>query len=34
MASLKHYLGSSLDGILGGVSYVFPLCFTVLLEHL
>jgi hypothetical protein len=31
---LKDYLRRKLKDCLKGVSYVFPLCFTVLLEHL
>jgi hypothetical protein len=27
MASLKHYLEGSLEGTLGGISYVFLICF-------
>ena len=33
-ATLKDCLKRNLKGCLKGVSYVFPLCFTVLLEHL
>ena len=32
--SLEHRLEGSLDGTLGEISYVFLLCFTVLLEQL
>jgi len=32
MASLKHRLEGSLEGTLGGISYIFLLCFTVLLK--
>ena len=31
---MKHRLEGSLEGTLGGISYVFPLCFTVLLKQL
>ena len=34
MASLDHHLQGSLEDTLGGISYVFPLCFTVLLKQL
>jgi hypothetical protein len=34
MASLKHYLEGSLEGTSGGISYIFPSCFTVLLKQL
>ena len=34
MASLKHRLEGSLEGTLGGISYILPLCFTVLLKQL
>ena len=34
MASLRHHLEGSLEGTPGGISYVFPLCFTVLLKQL
>jgi len=34
MASLKYRLEGSLEGTLGGISYVFLLCFTVLLKQL
>ena len=34
MADLEDYLKRNLKGYLEGVSYIFPLCFTVLLEHL
>ena len=34
MASLKYCLEGSLEGTLGGISYVLLLCFTVLLKQL
>ena len=34
MAGLEHRLEGSLDGTSGEISYVFLLCFTVLLEQL
>ena len=34
MTSLKYRLEGSLDGTLGEISYIFPLCFTVLLKQL
>jgi hypothetical protein len=34
MASLKYHLKGSLKGTSGGISYVFLLCFTVLLKQL
>src|SRR6266700_6843121 len=34
MAGLEHRLEGSLEGTLGGISYVFLLCFTVLLKQL
>jgi hypothetical protein len=34
MASLKHHLKGSLEGTPGGISYIFPLCFTILLKQL
>ena len=34
MASLEHHLQGSPEDTLGGISYVFPLCFTVLLKQL
>jgi hypothetical protein len=33
-AYLRDYLKRNLKDYLRGVSYIFPLCFTVLLEHL
>ena len=33
-ASLEHHLESNPEGTLGGISYVFSLCFVVLLKHL
>jgi len=34
MASLKYRLEGSPEGTSGGISYIFPLCFTVLLKQL
>src|SRR6266702_3567747 len=34
MAGLEHRLEGSLEGTSGGISYVFLLCFTVLLKQL
>ena len=34
MTSLEHRLEGSLDGTLGEISYIFLLCFTVLLKQL
>ena len=34
MASLEHRLEGNLEGTSGGISYVFPLCFMVLLKQL
>ena len=34
MAGLKYHLEGSLENTLGGISYVFPLYFTVLLKQL
>ena len=34
MASLEYHLQSSPEDTLGGISYVFPLYFTVLLKQL
>jgi hypothetical protein len=33
-ASLEHRLEGSPEGTLGGISYIFLLCFTVLLKQL
>jgi hypothetical protein len=34
MVSLEHYLEGSPEGTLGGISYIFLLCFTALLKRL
>jgi len=34
MVSLEHRLEGSLEGTLGGISYVFLFCFTALLKQL
>jgi len=34
MASLEYRLEGSLEGTLGGISYIFLLCFTALLKRL
>jgi hypothetical protein len=34
MVSLEHYLEGSPEGTLGGISYIFLLCFKALLKQL